>query len=388
MSEYQYYELQAIDRPLDDRQMEELRALSTRAEITRTSFVNTYHYGDFRGDPHKLMKKYFDAFLYVANWGTRRLMLRVPRGLIDTRVAGQYEVEGAVGIEETADHVLVELASDPEDGGGEWEEGERWLPSLLPLRDALLGGDLRCLYLGWLSGVQWLDEEYDAEAFDEPEPPVPPGLGRLTGPLQGLAEFLRIDEDLLRAAAAASPRAAPAAEPGRGELAAWLRTLPAAEKDALLLSLFDEKAPNPRWEILRRLREARGADAPGTGTGPRRTVRELLARRASGAAERERQEAEQKAREEQRRARAEAAAREKHLASLHGREANLWRRAEALVQTKRPKEYDQAVDLLRDLRDLAAREADASEFAARLGEFRQRHAPKRSLLERLRRAGL
>src|SRR5258706_535606 len=60
MSEYQYYEFRAIDKPLDKKQMEELRALSTRAEITPTSFSNEYSYGDFRGDPNKLMEKYFD----------------------------------------------------------------------------------------------------------------------------------------------------------------------------------------------------------------------------------------------------------------------------------------------------------------------------------------
>jgi hypothetical protein len=67
MSEYQYYEFQAIYRPLTQREMAELRALSTRAEITPNRFVNVYHYGDFRGDPRALMEKYFDAFLYVAN---------------------------------------------------------------------------------------------------------------------------------------------------------------------------------------------------------------------------------------------------------------------------------------------------------------------------------
>jgi hypothetical protein len=54
VSEYQYYEFVAVDRPLSERQLAELRELSTRAEITPTSFVNTYHWGDFRGDPRKL----------------------------------------------------------------------------------------------------------------------------------------------------------------------------------------------------------------------------------------------------------------------------------------------------------------------------------------------
>jgi hypothetical protein len=40
MSEYQYYEFQAIDRPLSVKEMSELRSCSTRARITPTSFVN------------------------------------------------------------------------------------------------------------------------------------------------------------------------------------------------------------------------------------------------------------------------------------------------------------------------------------------------------------
>ncbi len=44
MSEYQYYEFQALDKPLTKQQQKELRSLSSRAEITATSFVNEYNY--------------------------------------------------------------------------------------------------------------------------------------------------------------------------------------------------------------------------------------------------------------------------------------------------------------------------------------------------------
>lgn len=57
MSEYQYYQFQSIDRPLTDPQMGELRAISTRADITPTSFVNVYHWGDLKACPLDLMKK-------------------------------------------------------------------------------------------------------------------------------------------------------------------------------------------------------------------------------------------------------------------------------------------------------------------------------------------
>ena len=55
MSEYRHYEFQAIDRPLGEADMEALRTLSTRARITATSFTNRYKWGDFKGDPNRLI---------------------------------------------------------------------------------------------------------------------------------------------------------------------------------------------------------------------------------------------------------------------------------------------------------------------------------------------
>jgi hypothetical protein len=66
MSEYQYYEFLAIDRPLTEREMADLRALSTRAHITPVSFTNHYDWGGLKADPKTLMKHYFDAHVYEA----------------------------------------------------------------------------------------------------------------------------------------------------------------------------------------------------------------------------------------------------------------------------------------------------------------------------------
>src|SRR6202047_3824857 len=83
MSEYQYYEFQAIDRPLSEADRRALRDLSTRARITATSFTNSYEWGDFKGDPAKLMERWFDLHLYLANWGSRRPLIRLPQRLVD-----------------------------------------------------------------------------------------------------------------------------------------------------------------------------------------------------------------------------------------------------------------------------------------------------------------
>jgi hypothetical protein len=90
MSEYQYYEFLAIDRPLDERAMAALRAITSRAEITPVSLTNVYHFGNFKGNPDRLMDQYFDAHLYLANWGTRRFMLRLPARSFPLASAGRY----------------------------------------------------------------------------------------------------------------------------------------------------------------------------------------------------------------------------------------------------------------------------------------------------------
>jgi len=90
MSEFQYYEFVAIDRPLSAMERNRLRAITSRATITSTRLVNSYEWGNFKADPRDLVAKCFDAFLYYANWGTRRLILRVPSTRLDPRIAKRY----------------------------------------------------------------------------------------------------------------------------------------------------------------------------------------------------------------------------------------------------------------------------------------------------------
>ena len=52
--EYQYYEFQALDRPLTAAKPDYLRGLSSRVEPTATQAIFTYSYGDFRGDSNQL----------------------------------------------------------------------------------------------------------------------------------------------------------------------------------------------------------------------------------------------------------------------------------------------------------------------------------------------
>ncbi len=50
-----------MDRPLTQEQMDELRAYSSRAQITPRGFVDAYNRGSFKGSPDQWMAKYFDV---------------------------------------------------------------------------------------------------------------------------------------------------------------------------------------------------------------------------------------------------------------------------------------------------------------------------------------
>ena len=388
MSEYQYYEFRAIDRPLTRKEMDELRSLSTRAEITPTSFTNTYHWGDFKGNPAALMDRYFDAFVYVANWGTHRLMFRIPRRFLDAEAASAYCDGEVLSLKAKKEHLVLEFSSEDE-SGDEWTEGEHWMPSLISLRAELMRGDFRALYLGWLASLRshgpdhgdgWDEEDADD---DRPEPPVPPGLAQLSAPLRALVEFLRVDDELIEAAAAGSA-GEPPSEPSRTELARWVKGLPAADKDAYLLRFLAEEGDLLlRAELSKRFREA--TVPKGTRPTPgveRRTATQLLAAHDALVEEKRRKSAERTARERARREREQAEARAKYLDELAHREPATWREIDELIATKRPKDYDRAVTLLLDLRDLAGRSGRTAEAEARILELRQRHSNKPSLLKR------
>lgn len=169
-------------------------------------------------------------------------------------------------------------------------------------------------------------------------------------------------------------------------LARFVSELPDAEKTALLVRVAEGEGALLGAELFRRVRG--GVRRGDAAKAKPRTVAALRSAAERRADERQRRAAEQAARKEARRRREQAIAREKHLKSLAKREPAAWEKVGALIATRAPSAYDEAVQLLRDLRAVVAQAGRAAEARGRIERLRDEHARKPSFVERLRRAGL
>jgi hypothetical protein len=377
LSEYQYYEFQAIDHPLSKSDQQALRALSTRARITASSFTNSYEWGDFKGDPAKLMDRWFDLHLYLANWGARRLMMRFPKQLVEVQHLNELlrKVDCAE-LRVSGENLVLDIQRDEEDFE-DWDDVSGRLTTLVPLRADVLQGDVRLFYLLWLTMVE--DDAFEA---DELEPM--PGIGPMTASLDAFADFFGLDPDLVQVAAERSAIAnASAMSPDA--VRKVIAAMSDREKTAMLVRLFDRDphaAIELRAAVFDRFRPESGAPQLSA-----RTVGELRARASAIRLAREREEAGKAAAERQRQAKQAERAHQARLDAIARRGDSVWSEIDTEIERRNVAGYAKAVALLCDLRAIAEGRGTITEFARRLGAIRERHAQKKRFLERLEALG-
>jgi len=371
MSEYQYVHFLAIDRPLDDRQLEYMEQQSTRAEITRWEFTNEYHYGDFRGNAREMLRRGYDVHLHYANFGIRRLMVRLPAGLpCDRPTFDAFRTE--CGLEWHADkngpggslEIYPESEADTYDEI--WDGLEGTLSEIAPVRELLIRGDLRPLYVAWLACTG------DDEAR---EPPVPAGLGELTPALEALADFFEVDEDLIAAAAERAPPLPETAEADT-ELQQWIGRLSHDELRELVQRLLAPDAAGVRAETLARVRD----ELPATGwplAEPARTLGELRAAALQLQGRRERREQA-----------AAKAARSRRLKAIAADPQGTILKVQELVKQRAVDSYEQAASELADLRDALGPERGPEETRAIARKLHRENSRLHFLTSALRRQGL
>jgi hypothetical protein len=380
MSEYQYYEFLAIDRPLTADEMAELRALSTRAAITPVSFTNEYNWGDFKGDPDKLMQRYFDAHVYVANWMTAIFMVRLPIEALPNETAKATAVPYLLDIKATRTHWIITWFLEESENYDRFgmEDGRGWMARLAPVRDELLRGDLRSLYIGWLAAIT---EEMVED--DEMEPIAAMGLQGLTAAQKALVEFLEVDPDLLAGAGMGSPTA-PKAEISPQETDKWIDALPRDEVNSILKQLLEGKGQQAERSIKNRFASWRRSLPAGDTGASRRTVGEL--RQNAEKAREIRLEKQKRDREQREIKRREQ--REAYLKKLASDFPKAWESVREPVERGSGQGYDEACRILVDIAEAYALFSTEKRFQEELKKFMVAHLRRKTLIQRLMKAGI
>ena len=250
MSEYQYYEFAAIDGPISDEGLKYARGCSSRANVSRVRWQNTYSFGDFHGSVDTLLK-YYDAHFYMANWGTVRLGLAFPKDMLPLAAIQPYlrsgeHYEDTLTVKDTGDRYIVWWERN-EEGGWGWTEGGGCIDQLIGIREELARGDYRALFLGWLADFnpeEWQDPKDGAVVM----PPIPAGLDQLSPALTTLIKHFPVNGDALSAAAGMSK----ASMPDRIPMAAVLEQLSAPEMRSMLARVAEGTGAGVMADLNRR----------------------------------------------------------------------------------------------------------------------------------------
>lgn len=400
MSEYQYYEFQLLSGQLDPQAQEKMHSLSSRVKLSATSASFEYHYTGFPAQPQSILAQHFDMMLYMTNWGSRQVMFRFPLGTISPDAIQPYLYRYRLELEIVNGYQILNIEKHPEDNYGEWVEGEGWLAPMLPLHRDITRGDWRGIYLGWLGVMaeetaylyqressvnsipavsdfdDWDDDfdprETDKKLLEKLEPLVPPNLKTATRALSQLVNFFEINPDLL----AAAQQSSATVEQNAFDFATALKQLTLAEKDDFLQRLLANET-NLDITLYNRLKSLGQSDTSEPELAPRRTVHELLKLADELEAARLAEEKHQ----------AEIAHRAKMELVAQKREQS-WEQVWYLIAEKKTKAYEQAIEILKDLRDLADLEGEEEVFVDKMHEIKARYPTLRGLHNRMYKANL
>ncbi|HUI90372.1 MAG TPA: hypothetical protein VLX61_16765 [Anaerolineales bacterium] len=296
-------------------------------------------------------------------------MFRIPKKLLDLHAVESYLDDENISLKTQGNYRVLELSCN-EDFELEFVDSGRVLGRLSTLREQIMQGDYRALYLTWLKSVM---PENMESAEEIKEPPVPLGLNQLDAGLRALIDFFGIDPHLVAAAAGSSQQigTVPEADPAvlisklsREEMEAYLGDIVRGEPGALvsLKKHLTKLADNmPGQKPARQMR----------------TLAELFQLR-----DRLKKQAHAKTQKEAERKRIQ------RLAQLSQRQEATWTKVESLCKEKRGKAYEEAVQLLHELYELGQYTHQESQFQQRFAAILDQFGKSVAFKDRLRRAGL
>ena len=348
MSDIQIVKFRAIDRPLTDEQLAFMERQSSRAEFTKWEFKVEYHYSSFRGDVDGMLRNGYDIFLTYSNYGCREIRMRLPGGLpFAKNVWSKYisaegltwsaDKSGKAGILTLAPY--LEEAYDPV-----WEFDD-YLDATAKLREILIAGDLRALYVLWLCNAMSSSDDDEAVM----EPPIPHGLANLPDEAADLLAFFEADPLLVDAAAIGIP--AFNAQGSQGDAVnTWLTKLADARRDEIIQRLLSEDPVAVKAELLSAIRDSQQTPSWPVEP-PTRTVAQLLQLCESLRQKEDEKEKKQAAAKAKREADKAEKQRQARMVEMQSTPESWLKKASKLVEDRGTDNYREAASILADLRD-------------------------------------
>lgn len=386
MSEYQYVAFQAVDGPLDDKQLAFAQRQSTRAEVSRWSLSVDYHYSSFRGNVDGLLRRGYDVYLQYTNYGDREIKLRLPNGIpFPKRVWSKYVDGEHLRLKADAKGRGAILTLYPFHEAGDLEEvwePQEHLDAAIHVRERLISGDLRALYLLWLCAA---DDAYNDPA-EMIEPPVPHGIAETATYGEEVLSFFGLDPLLLVAAGRGVPPA-PNAEDENQPVAQWMESLDPRQAKEVLRRLLLGDAAGEKASLLAEIRDSQPADGWPT-SDLKRSFDELLQNTEALRAKEEAKQA-RKAQAKAKRAAAKAERERAERMQEMVKQPDKWmREAERLVDARGTHNYRAAAEILEDLREAVGGREGAKITRRHAAHLVKKHPTLTHLKGALRKRGL
>ena len=371
MSEYQFYEFLSIDRPLTTKDQQEIQGWSSRTSPTPTGATFIYNYGDFPKSPKQVVGKYFDAMFHIANWGTKWLLLKFPKELLDHGAVQDYCTVEEISLSEYGEYFVLEILFSEEEGYA-WLDGEGFLSSLIGLRRDILNGDYRSLYIAWLHACsnarEW--DEFDTTAL---EPVLSLPLKPFNDALKSWVELLEIDQDLL---SIVSEKQILSPENTLDLMTDEINLLSDDEKTNFLKRLLHEE-PLLSVKFRKRLKKLSVSSDIRTTSSSHRTIEEIF-HKADHIKE-QRQELERQKRKKKKL---------QKLEMIEAEEETLWKNVHGHISRKNSKAYDAAIAILNDLFLLAKHRGTQAEYKQGIQSLLKKYPRLSSLKSKITHAKL
>lgn len=162
MSDYEYHEFCRLHEPMTPTIRSVMGKLSSRADVGTHTASYMYNYGSFRGNVDELLRKYFDVYFFLTNYGHARLLFKYPADEVDWLALKEESEKYVVDCTKKGKFVYVDINISPEEAGG-WTDGEGWLSQVLPIYDEIKKGDYRVFKI-----AKAVNMDYDGDPVKMP----------------------------------------------------------------------------------------------------------------------------------------------------------------------------------------------------------------------------